>query len=337
VTRLRGLVGILAAPRARARLQALRDAQALLRLAVGSAALRTGVLPALAAGPCRETELAGSTRATDVDLLRPWLRVLESRRYVRQERGAWALAPAGRALLEDDVLRAVHEAFPGYHSALYRDLPSLLAGGPSRDDVGRYAEVIARVSEAQQPVVSELLRGVAAEERPARVLDIGTGTGHNLVSLLTAAPAATGVGVEMDPEVARAARGRLAADGLAERAIIVEGELRELVGSGELDGGFDVAVLANAVYYVPFDERTALFRDVAALLTDRGVLVLVTTAAGKDLFSRHFDLELRAHRRGMELPDLDELGEQLRDSGLRPQPPRTLLPGQPLVAVLARR
>ena len=337
MSRIRAAVAVLTAPHARARLQALRDAQALLRLTIGSAALRTGVLSALGQAPLTEEQLAERTGVTDVELLRPWLRVLEARRYVRQDGATWSLARGGRALLDDDVLRAVHEAFPGYHSELYRELPTLLAGGPARDDISTSADVVARLSESQQPVVSELLRTVAKQEAPARVLDVGTGSGHNLVSLLAAAPAAVGVGVEVDAEVARGARQRLAAEGLVERASVLDGEVRRLVNAGDLEGGFDVVVLANAIYYVPFPDRTALLRDLASLMTDRGVLVLITTTASEDTFSRHLDLELRAHRSGMELPDVDDLTEQLREAGLRPEPPTTLLPGLPLVAVLGRR
>jgi hypothetical protein len=39
----------------------------------------------------------------------------------------------------------------------------------------------------------------------------------------------------------------------------------------------------------------------------------------------------------MELPEVEPLRRQLADAGLRPGPARRLVPGQPLVTVLARR
>ncbi len=39
----------------------------------------------------------------------------------------------------------------------------------------------------------------------------------------------------------------------------------------------------------------------------------------------------------MELPEVGPLRRQLADAGLQPEPARRLVPGQPLVAVLARR
>jgi hypothetical protein len=73
------------------------------------------------------------------------------------------------------------------------------------------------------------------------------------------------------------------------------------------------------------------------LLSDDGAVLVTTTAAAPDPFSRHFDLLLRAQGEGMELPEVEPLRRQLAEAGLRPAPARRLVPGQPLVAVLARR
>jgi SAM-dependent methyltransferase len=320
-----------------ARLQALRDAQGTLRLAVASAALSTGVLESLRDRVLTTEELAERTRTRDVALLPAWLRVLESRRYVTAHADHWSLGPAGRRLLDDPVLRAVCEAFPGYHSGLYRDLPGQLSGGPARTDVRDHGELIARLSRGTEQFVTELLVSTVTAEAPARVLDVGCGSGADLATMLEAAPAASGVGVELVPEAADLAERTLAEHGVSRRATVHRGELRDLIGRGELGGGYDVALYSQAVYYVPLDARVDVFRDIASLLSDRGVLVIVTTAAERDLFSRHFDLLLRAQGTGMALPDTDELTEQLRAAGLHPEAPHRLVPGHPLVAVLARR
>jgi SAM-dependent methyltransferase len=320
-----------------ARLRALRDAQGTVRLAVASAALSTGVLEALRDRMLTTAQLAEEIQATDVALLAAWLRVLESGRYVTAHANHWTLASAGRHLLGDPTLRAVAEAFPGYHSGLYRDLPGQLAGGPARTDVREHGELIARLSRGTEHFVTELLRSTVAAEAPARVLDVGCGSGADLATMLEAAPAATGVGVEVIPEAADLAERTFAQRGVAERAALHRGELRDLIGRGALGGGYDIALYSQAIYYVPLADRVDVFRDVASLLSDRGVLLVVTTAAERTLFSRHFDLLLRAQGAGMELPDLDELADQLRAAGLHPEPARRLVPGQPLVAVLARR
>ena len=66
--------------------------------------------------------------------------------------------------------------------------------------------------------------------------------------------------------------------------------------------------------------------------------MLVSTAAAMPVpFSRHFDLLLRAEGQDMELPEVEPLRHRLAEAGLRPGPARRLAPGQPLIAVAARR
>jgi hypothetical protein len=64
---------------------------------------------------------------------------------------------------------------------------------------------------------------------------------------------------------------------------------------------------------------------------------VVTTALDDSMFSRHFDLLLRAQDGAMELPPMDMLAEQLRSAGLTPGRPRRISPGEPLTAVVATK
>ncbi len=319
------------------RLRVLRDARAAIRLHVLAAALRTGVLSGLEPGPVGADALARRVGATDPELLAAWLRVLRAAGWVRRHGAGWALTGRGRSLLRDDVVDAVQEAFTGFHLDLYRDLPDQLAGGPRRRDVEQRAALIAALSRFTEGVVAASLAPLVERERPARVLDVGCGRGGLLAAMLDAAPAALGTGVERDPAVAASARDALADRGLGSRAEVVGGDLRDLVGQGGLGGGYDVVLLANAVYYTPLADRVALLRDVLALMSDRGVLLVVTSVAEPGLDSAHLDLLMRAQGLGMELPDVDELGEQMRAAGLGPATPRRLLPGTPLVALAAYR
>ncbi|WP_346622011.1 methyltransferase domain-containing protein [Blastococcus sp. HT6-4] len=329
----RTLLTVLRSGNAAARLRATRDGQAAVRLHLGAAALGTGVLDAVADGAVATPELARRLDVAEAELLDAFLRTLAAAGLVRGDGAGWALAPAGRAVVTDDLVRASYEAFAGFHTGLYRDLGPLLAGGPRRRDVTTHGGVIARVSAAFEPFVDDVLRETVAAVSPRAVLDVGCGAGLQLATMLAAAPEAAGVGVDTDPAAAGLAETTLRERGLTARARIVRDDVRRLTG----EEPFDLVLLANVVYYVPADERAALFSDVARLLAPGGTLLVVTTVATDQLFSRHFDLLLRAQEGRMSLPDVDGLEAGLRAAGLRPREPRRIAPGAPLVAVTADR
>ncbi|MGY1720013.1 methyltransferase domain-containing protein [Blastococcus sp. SYSU DS0552] len=314
-------------------MRATRDGQAAVRLNLGAAALHTGVLDALGDRAVAIPELARRLAVARDDLLAAFLRVLAAAGLVREDAAGWSLTSAGRALRDDDLVRASYEAFAGFHTGLYRHLGDLLAGGPPRRDVAEQGAVIARVSAAFEPFVDDVLRETAADVSPRRVVDVGCGAGLQLAAVLAAAPQAEGVGVDADADAAALAERTLERRGLAGRARIVRADVRELPD----EGGFDLALLANVVHYVPVAERVALFADVAGLLAPGGTLLVVTTVATPQLFSRHFDLLLRAQEGGMSLPGAADLVAGLRAAGLPPGETRRIAPGAPLVAVAAVR
>ena len=333
LSRARTLLTLLRSGDLRTRLRVTRDGQAAIRLGLGAAALDTGVLDALAGGPATTAELARRVGAAGEDLLAAFLRVLAAAGLAREEGGRWSLAAGGRAVVDDDLVRASYEAFAGFHTGLYRELGPVLAGGSRRRDVVEQGGVIARVSAAFEPFVDAVLRETVAAGAPRRVLDVGCGAGLQLATMLAAAPGAEGVGVDTDEDAAALARRTLADRGLAERAQVLRADVRDLAA----ESPFDLVLLANVVYYVPAGERVALLRSLAELLAPGGILLVVTTAATPQLVSRHFDLLLRAQQGAMELPEVDLLVDQLREAGLEPAAPRRIAPGTPLVAVSAVR
>lgn len=322
-----------------ARLRANREGATAIRLHLVGAAVDTGLLDALAAGEADTGELARRMGVGDEELLAAFVRVVESVGLVQLRRGSWSLTPRGRAIVDDDLVRAVYQAFPGFHTGLYRDLRPQLAGGPPRRDVVEQGGLIARVSAAFEPFVLSELTATVVERAPRRVLDIGCGAGLQLAAVLSAAPSAHGVGIDADADAATLAQQTLRERGLDGRAHIRRADVRQVVAdrTGPLADPFDLAVLANVIYYVPVGERVALLRDVASLLAPGGVLLLVTSVAMRQLFSRHFDLLLRAQEGAMELPDADELLGQLTAAGLHPSSARPIAPGAPVVTVRAVR
>jgi SAM-dependent methyltransferase len=320
----------------RARLTAVRDGQAAVRVAAVGAGLRTGVLDLLQLSPESTAALAERGGWADESLVEALMRVLAGLGLVRGSQGRWTLTRRGRAVLEDDVVRATYEGFSDYHVGLYGEIEQQLTGGPGRRDVLDKGDVIARLSRAMDPFVLEALGKEVEQRRPRHLLDVGCGAGSHLVHMLRAAPGASGVGIETDASAASMARATLAAARLDGRAEVVEGDVRNVLDPAL--GTFDLALLANVIYYLPVDERTPVLRAVAERMEPGGAVMVVTTALTDSLFSRHFDLLLRTQQGGeMELPDIDALSDQLRAAGLTPGKPRRIALGEPLTAVVATR
>lgn len=93
-----------------------------------------------------------------------------------------------------------------------------------------------------ETLVEAVLGRLADRNRPYRLLDLGTGTGCLLLALLSELPNATGLGVDLAPHAAAAARRNAKRLGLAPRASFVAGDW-----ASSISARFD-AVVANPPY-----------------------------------------------------------------------------------------
>jgi release factor glutamine methyltransferase len=93
-----------------------------------------------------------------------------------------------------------------------------------------------------ETVVETVLARLPDRTRPYRFLDLGTGTGCLLLALLSEFPRGTGVGIDIAPGAARAARRNAGLLGLGGRAHFVVADW-----AGAVTGGFD-AIVANPPY-----------------------------------------------------------------------------------------
>lgn len=318
----------------RGRLTALRLSNQALRVAATGAALRSGVLEELTA-PATVEELCARHGWSVPSHLEGLLRVWATYDLVEESEGRWRTTAAGRRIVADEIVSAAYEAFATYHTALYRDIDRQLTGAEDRHDIEQDGELIARLSRFMDEFVLAELDHVVGEQPPRRMLDIGCGAAAHLRHVLRRSPEARAVGVETDHDAAGLARRAVSEGGFGDRAEIVEADVRDFLVQRPEDR-FDLVLLANVVYYVPKDERVGLLTSLRDRLEPGGRLVVVTTALTDDVFSRHFDLLLRTQGAGMELPDLEELRDQLRAAGLAPGQPRRIAPGEPLTAVVAR-
>jgi len=106
-----------------------------------------------------------------------------------------------------------------------------------------------------ETVVEVALDTVADRAASLRVLDLGTGSGCLLLSLLHELPRATGVGIDVAESTCRVARDNAAALGLRDRAQFVVGDWNAAV-----TGGFDL-VVANPPY-IPSGALMSLMPEV---------------------------------------------------------------------------
>jgi 4-hydroxy-2,2'-bipyrrole-5-carbaldehyde O-methyltransferase len=329
------LFALLRSPGLSARLRLRRELRSFLRLQFLAVALETGLLDLLRS-PMTIEDLADHLQParpdTLVTLLDLGVALGELRctrmRYRLRSRTSRALSAPTGAALRAGLLELVD-----YHAAAFRSLPGHLLGGSQEDFLASRGMLIARSSRLVEPVVGVLMRGLVSGRGTMRILELGCGSGVYLRHASEANAHAMGVGVEIDPEVANAARDSLSRWGLAERFSVTRADARRL--PPDLAGNFDLITLYNNIYYVAIDERGALFEMLRARLAPGGRLVLVSMMRGATPASLGLSLVLAGTRGCTALPTEDELMASLRQSGFTRIARRRLLPGEPLAALIA--
>jgi release factor glutamine methyltransferase len=160
----------------------------------------------------------------------------------------------------------------------------------SEEAMVEYLGLTLRIPPDVQPItgMSDLIgRAVLAEVRETdRVLDVGTGSGVN--AILASSKATAVVAVDVNPHAVDAARANAALNGVADRIVVVEGDLFDAV-----DGRFDLVVFDPPFrWFAPRDLRernttdedyqtlTAFFRQVPERLTEDGRILLFFGTSG---------------------------------------------------------
>ncbi|MER7894721.1 methyltransferase [Streptomyces sp. NPDC096046] len=148
--------------------------------------------------------------------------------------------------------------------------------------------------------------------RPTTVLDIGCGTGELMLRVLTAAPAATGTGIDLNAD--DLARGREAAEnrGLASRTRLVEES-----ATGTAHGPADLVLCVGSSQALG-DRLPEALRELRRLVTDGGRVLLgegfwQRTPTPAELSRMWPDAAVTDH------PDLATLTGLAIDAGFRPE------------------
>ncbi len=323
--------------RLRAEISLTQDIQRLHAFHILATAAETGLLRILASGPATPGHLVRVLNLDDTELLKRFLKLAASHRVVRRKRnGEWVLrGHRARALAKagEEGLRGRIEEVHRLDTAAWSGMADHLRGrspGPYLDSASlAVARGSRSVDDAVLPLLSLLMNG----GKPTRILDVGCGDARYLLELLSLVPEANGVGVEYDPGVSALARERALACHAGDRARILDAMADPVLAEAE----FDFVLAVQILYYIPPGKRLDFMRWLAANLSPGGRLLLVWLAAGDSPVSVHYDLLFRVTRGLEPPPSIESVTTDIESAGLRVLRCLPLMPGQPLMAMVAQR
>ncbi len=317
---------------------AVLDSRSLVRTLFLASAVRSELIRHLRTDRSAD-ELAELLASRRPDRLRAWLQVGVDVGELRRQGDRYRVSGRrARALADgDEFLVAHYRSMLDYQVGPYAELDTLLRGDPGggRDDLDRYAEDIAQVSVAATPFVSSVVRRTVTELRPARVLDVGCGSGIYSRVVLDSDPSARVDGVDLAENVIIAARRELAAAGYGSRGQLHVGDVREWLPRSELR--FDLVMLLNNIYYFDRARREEIYRQLGTSLTSGGQLLLVSMTTPGSIAAAHLDFMLRCQSGAASLPELGDIQSDLAAAGYETLEVQQLVPTEPLVGIRARR
>jgi 2-polyprenyl-3-methyl-5-hydroxy-6-metoxy-1,4-benzoquinol methylase len=177
-----------------------------------------------------------------------------------------------------------------------------------------YRDVVARLGDMFEPAATALAPHIAGD--PARILDIGAGSGVWSLAMAASLPAATVTAVDF-PDVLVAFGERAATLGLADRIATIAGDVFDV----ELPrGAYDRIVLANILHLEQPQRAAAMIRRACTALAPEGELVIIDSiddgnprlATARAVYRLH--LALRTDHGRAYAPD--DLARWMREAGL---------------------
>jgi 4-hydroxy-2,2'-bipyrrole-5-carbaldehyde O-methyltransferase len=334
--RARGILGVARSGNAVARALSVKDSRTFVRTQFLAAAVRIGVLPYLESSHSLE-DVARRLGSFRPDRLEAFLRVGVELGELKEGRGGYvARGRRARAIARDPLLTAHYRSMLDYQTSPYARLDDLLVAAPGDglSDLEAHATVIAEVSLAATPFVTPFLARVIADDRPARVLEVGCGTGVYMEVLLDADPTVQVDGIDLAADVVELSRTRLEAAGTSSRATLHVGDARTF--DPPEGRRYDLVTLINNIYYFAPDERVALYRRLGTLLAPNGELAIVTMVWPGSIASAHLHFMLIAQAGAAALPARAEMEADLIAAGFTVVEIEGLVPTEPFVALRAR-
>lgn len=318
-------------------LSAIDDLKSFYELSYVAAAGEAGLLERLAPGPASFDALAEfcGAHGQGREALEAWLQMGVRLKLLKLGARGYALQGLAKKLSRtenDPVLAMTQEVVELHHKLITATIPKIRAGELwSLSD--QNGELIARSSRVLEAFQSEIIRRTFPSRGDVRLLEIGCGSGVYLRYAAENNPSLTGVGVELQPDVAEMARANLRSWGLENQVTVECADIREKVP----DGPFDVATLYNNIYYFPVEERLSLLKHIGRFLRPGGFLLLTTLCQGGSLGAEALNLWAASTRGAGRLPSEEEMVGQLREASYKTVRANNLVPNDRFVAFQAFR
>jgi SAM-dependent methyltransferase len=306
------------------------------RLCWLASAAKHGVLAALAGGPVSLEGLAAELAPEAPDALEVWLQLGVELRELDSTNAGYALRGFLARRLADpanDAISAMLQEMTQLHHRLIMETPELLRRGQKWTLADQDGELVARSSRTVEPALFDAIDRSFARSGAQRLLEVGAGSGIYIRYAAERNPQLEALGLELQPDVAEAARANLRQWGLEERARVEEGDIRERTP----EAVFDAVTLHNNIYYFPVDERVALLTHLRGFLKPNGLMLLTTGCQGGSPAMVVLDLWSRSTQGCGRLPEVEEMQDQLRQAGFTSVEARSLLPTESYYAFTGRR
>jgi SAM-dependent methyltransferase len=336
--KLRTILDVLRQGQLRVLLTALRITPSFYRLVWLVSAFRAGLLRRLSSGPASFAQLAREmTRdAADHDWLEKWLEMGVRVGELRQQGSTYALRGfLARRLAEpkNDAIVAILEEVVLLHHRLVLETPERLASGTHFTLADQDGVMIARSSPVVRPFLHEAIDEVVPRRGAMRLLEVGAGSGTYIRHAAERNPDLSALGLELQPQVAEFANANLRSWGLAARATVDKGDVRDRAPSPE----YDLMTFHNNIYYFPVGERVALLQHALAFLKPGGTILLTTACSAGSPAAVALDIWSAGTERCGRLPAPDELVAQMREAGFADAHARRLIPNESFYAFFGRK
>jgi cyclopropane fatty-acyl-phospholipid synthase-like methyltransferase len=195
--------------------------------------------------------------------------------------------------------------------------------------------IVARFSKIGEPLIRDFMTTVVAGKSSMRVLDVGCGSGVFMQTIYNANHNASGIGIDIDEEVADQAKQNIEKWGLSNKFRIIAGDI--LKSPKGLEGPFDLITLHNIIYYFPAEGRLELLNRLRSILCPDGVVAVAMhfQSGAKDVGAANLNMVNCSLKGLTPLPDLDEFTAQLKESGFDEIRTHRLIPGSTFFGVSA--